>query len=52
MIALLEVPLISAYVQTGWLYLMGALLNLMTGMLIALMYFSPIKEAFEHQRDV
>ena len=46
-ITLLEVPLISAYVQTGWFYMMGAMLNVTTGMLIALMYFAPIKGAFE-----
>jgi hypothetical protein len=50
-ITLLEVPVISAYVQTGWFYMMGAVLNVTTGMLIAVMYFAPLKEAFERQAD-
>jgi hypothetical protein len=51
-IGLLLLPAAGANVETGWASLMFYLCSLVDGVILAVVYFSPLKEEFETNRDV
>src|SRR5687767_7367617 len=45
-VSLLVIPFSEFYVDAGWTVLVGAAAGIIEGMLIALMYFSPLRRVF------
>jgi hypothetical protein len=50
-IGLTLLPALGAHVETGWATLMFYLCSLADGVILAVVYFSPLKEEFEMDRD-
>jgi hypothetical protein len=50
--ALVNALLVDFYVDTGWTVFVSYLVGVTDGMIIALVYFSPVKRMFEKSRQV
>src|SRR5687767_789683 len=51
-VSLLMIPFSELYVDAGWTVLAGATAGIIEGMLIALMYFSPLRRVFRGTGEI
>ncbi len=51
-IGLAGLPMRPIYIHTGWMQLIGSLSSILGGMLIAVVYYSPMAKAFRSEANV
>jgi hypothetical protein len=51
-VSVLLTPFGGLYVDVGWTVLVGSVAGIIEGMIIALMYFSPLRKMFRWRREI